>query len=351
MADPTIDRGARLEPTALEALPLGELRPTGWLAAQLRLQADGMAGHLDDVWPDVGESAWIGGSADGWERGPYWLDGVVPLAYLLDDDVLRAKVERWVDHILEQQGDDGWLGPRKGNPGLRLEDHRDLDVWPRMIVLKALLQHWSATGDDRIVPAALGLADFLATLLARWPLRDWGRFRWAELARSLQGLFDATGEVRLLRLAEVVYAQGYRWQAFADQLPYREKVSRERLIAYERMEGGPLPHDAFLASHGVNVAMGLKELPVRWRQQPTAELRTSFDRMLASLDAHHGQATGLFTADEHLAGVHPSQGTETCAVVELLLSLAVAIETWGPVETIVDRWERVAYNALPADGR
>jgi len=74
---------------AFQPLPLGSVRPGGWLRNQLRIQADGLSGHLDEFWPDVAESAWIGGAAEGWERGPYWLDGVVPLAFLLDDDRLK----------------------------------------------------------------------------------------------------------------------------------------------------------------------------------------------------------------------------------------------------------------------
>ena len=59
--------------------------PAGWLRDQLQIQADGLTGHLDEFWPDVARSQWIGGDAEGWERGPYWLDGLVPLAVLLDD--------------------------------------------------------------------------------------------------------------------------------------------------------------------------------------------------------------------------------------------------------------------------
>ena len=85
---------------AFEPLPLGPIRPTGWLHSQLRIQADGLSGHLDEFWPDVAESGWIGGSAEGWERGPYWLDGIVPLAHLLHDDALLAKTGHWIDEIL-----------------------------------------------------------------------------------------------------------------------------------------------------------------------------------------------------------------------------------------------------------
>jgi hypothetical protein len=89
-----------LRDLALRPLPLGHLRPTGWLRQQLRIQADGLSGHLDEFWPDVARSGWIGGDAEGWERGPYWLDGLVSLAVLLDDATLRAKVDRWVEYIV-----------------------------------------------------------------------------------------------------------------------------------------------------------------------------------------------------------------------------------------------------------
>ncbi|MCS7059594.1 MAG: hypothetical protein NZM14_00365 [Thermoflexales bacterium] len=74
---------SRLIAQAFSPIPLGSIRPAGWLLNQLSIQADGLSGHLDEFWPDVAQSGWIGGEAEGWERGPYWLDGLVPLAYLL----------------------------------------------------------------------------------------------------------------------------------------------------------------------------------------------------------------------------------------------------------------------------
>lgn len=88
-----------------------EYRPQGWLRDQLRLQADGLAGNLDRMWPDVRDSAWIGGKCEGWERVPYWLDGFLPLAYLLEDSDLIARGERYLEAILERQQEDGWICP------------------------------------------------------------------------------------------------------------------------------------------------------------------------------------------------------------------------------------------------
>ena len=79
---------------AFRPLPIGAIRPAGWLQRQLRLQADGLSGHLDEFWPDVGQSQWFGGKAEGWERAPYWLDGVIPLAWILDDAPLKERITR-----------------------------------------------------------------------------------------------------------------------------------------------------------------------------------------------------------------------------------------------------------------
>ena len=60
-----------LAPSVFEPLPLGSIKPSGWLLGQLKLQASGLTGHLDEFWPDVKDSGWIGGQAEGWERAPY----------------------------------------------------------------------------------------------------------------------------------------------------------------------------------------------------------------------------------------------------------------------------------------
>lgn len=55
---------------------------------------------------------------------------------------------------------------------------------------------------------------------------------------------------------------------------------------------------------------------------------------------------GMFSCDEHLAGLNPSQGTELCTVVETLYSLEVALAHFGDV-SIADRIELIAFNAHP----
>ena len=76
-----------LSPRKFKPLPVGSITPKGWLLTQLKLQAEGLSGHLAQFWNDVMSSVWIGGSGDGGlhERTPYWLNGIIPLAFLLSN--------------------------------------------------------------------------------------------------------------------------------------------------------------------------------------------------------------------------------------------------------------------------
>lgn len=310
-----------------------------------------MAGHLDEFWPDIADSAWRGGQGEGWERVPYWLDGIVPLAALVGDARLVDKVHAWVDAILRHRRPDGWVGPVTPDPSRFHEGRGPYDVWPRMPLLKALLQYYDAFQQEHVLTAAVALSRKIDDVLAQWPLHEWGRARWADLVWCCDRLYELTGDACLLSLADRARDQGYDWLGYARKVPYQGKIADRELQQFRADSDGMWMNDRYLDSHGVNVAMGLKAVAVR---PPRGDGETGpelFQRFLAQLDRFHGQATGLFTADEHLAGRHPSQGTETCTVVEYLFSLATALETWGPSAPITQRWERIAYNALPASSR
>jgi DUF1680 family protein len=336
----------KIAPLEAEPLPLGAIKPAGWLRRQLEIQANGLSGHLDEFWPDVAESSWIGGKAEGWERGPYWLDGFIPLAILIDNAEFKARAQKWIDYILKTQRDDGWIGPLKGNPdpNSRLSQ---FDVWPRFILLKAMTQWQEATGDRRIVPAMSRFLRRLDQVLDEKPLAEWARVRWADLSVSIYWLYDRTGEPWLLDLAAKVHKQGLDWAKLGRDYPYRQKVTRSELEKFRDAAGGQWINDDFGATHGVNIAMGVKA-PGVWSRQSgdRGDFEVSL-LLLQNLDKYHGQATGMFAADEHIAGRHPSQGTELCAVVEMMFSIEnlLAIHPHVP---LADRLESVAFNALPA---
>ncbi len=331
---PTV-QGA-LAPRVFDPLPLGAIRPTDWLRDQLRAQADGLTGHLDEFWPSVADSRWIGGGDEGWERAPYWLDGLIPLAVLLNDERLLAKARRWIDYILGHQHADGWLGPKNDPHGGTGEV--TLDPWPQFVLFKALTQWQEATGDPRVIPALRRAMRRVALLLDDKPLCSWGRMRWADLVLSVHWLHARTGDDGLLDLAAVARRQGYDWQAHFDDFRYTEKTDGVRL--------GLTTDDDWLPLHGVNNAMGVKSGAVWARHGDPADAESSL-RAVARLDEFHGQVTGMFSGDEHLAGRSPVQGTETCTVTEYLFTLEQLLALTGE-PSLGDRLERIAFNALPA---
>ena len=96
-------------------LPIGVVKADGWLLKQLQLQRDGLTGFAETLYNssrDLGpDNYWLGGSGDSWERAPYYTKGLVALAYVLHDDALIAKAEKWVGWSLNSQQADGFFWP------------------------------------------------------------------------------------------------------------------------------------------------------------------------------------------------------------------------------------------------
>lgn len=321
-----------LAASAFSPLPLGSIKPTGWLLSQLRIQANGLSGHLGETWPDVGpNSGWLGGTGESWERGPYYMDGLVPLAYQLEDAQLKAIAQKFIDWTLDSQQPSGMFGPKSND-----------DWWPRMVMLKVLTQYQEATGDPRVIPfMSRYFAHQLKALPSR-PLRDWGRYRWQDEALSVLWLYNRTGDHGLLDLAKLLHQQGYDWQAQFADFKYTRRVTPQSIGLTPKSK----LTDAGMQTHGVNNAMAIKMSPV-WSLLSGSETdRRAVLRMIAELDRYHGLPNGMFSADEHFAGRNPSQGTELCTVVETMFSLEQSLAILGE-PALADRLERIAFNALP----
>ncbi len=307
----------------LTPLPLGNIRPLGWLERQLRIQLDGLSGHLDEFWPDVKDSAWFGGSADSWERAPYWLDGVVPLAWLLDDARLKDKVQKYIEYIIDHQAADGWLGP--GDPG-------EYDLWAVLLIGKVLAQYHQATGEARVLAALRASLRNLDCVIDRHPLYNWGSFRWFEGLIAIYYLYERQPEDWLLYLAVKLQAQGFHWGDFFKRWPFTQATEPRRWN---------------FMSHVVNNAMAVKAHGLWWRLTGAEADRAAVGDMIEKLEQHHGLPTGMFAGDECLAGKRPTQGSELCAVVEYAYSLETLLALFGD-PGFGDRLERVVFNALPA---
>ena len=326
-------------------LPATAIRPQGWLLNQLKIMRNGTTGHLDEVHNKIkNDNGWLGGKGDGWEETPYWLDGAVPLAYLLDDKGLKQKVLRYINWTLDNQRPSGYFGPitkwerETGRKVTADSCQYGEDWWPKMIMLKVLQQYYLATNDARVVPFMTKyfqyqLKTFKACPIARWT--EWAESRGADNVLIAQWLYGITKDPSLLRVAEVIHAQSFAWSAWF--------LGRDWVISAAALQN----HVRWMTRHGVNVGMGIKDPVVHYQRTGDTlylkALRTGFNDLMTL----HGLPFGMFSADEDLHGNDPTQGTELCAIVEAMFSLENAIALTGETE-YMDALERMTFNALPA---
>ena len=317
-----------LLPNAYIKLPLGTVIPAGWLKSQLEAQAAGLTGNLDDFWPDLVNSSWRGGDGEAWERGPYFLDGLVPLAYLLKDDHLIGKVKTWIEPILTSSRDTGWYGPAKNT-----------DRWPLAVANKVLMQYYEATGDKRALDVITKYFRYLHNSKPDWPDKEWRGVRAMENAVAGYWLYRQTGESWILETIKSIEQNSSDWTTYYEKFPWDSASSADKKIP---LNWGP---DG-LTAHVVNNAMAIKYPGLWYQQSKNDRFKKAVFSGIKKYDLNHGQAGGRFSGDEHLAGKSPSRGTELCSVVEYMFSLEELYEIFGD-NTLADRLERLAYNSLP----
>lgn len=328
----TIDKQSRLRPTAYQELPLGAVKAEGWLKEMLLRQSNGMTSRMDVLYPQVmgDRNGWLGGDGDQWERGPYWIDGLLPLAYILDDQELKDKAKPWIEWALASQREDGFFGPDRDYPyESGLQRNNSHDWWSRIVVLKVLQQYWSATGDERVIDFMrryfrYQLATLPETPLGRWTF--WAEYRACDNLNMVLWLYDVTKESWLIDLAGVLHAQGHDYVKM-----FLESDDLHRLSTI----------------HCVNLAQGIKEPVVYWRVDPDQKYLDAVDKAFSDIRQYNGFPNGMFGGDEALHGNNPTQGSELCSAVELMYSLEEMAKVTGRLE-YVDHLERIAFNALPS---
>jgi hypothetical protein len=309
-------------------LPVGAVKPSGWLKSQLEAQAAGLTGNLDDFWPDLVNSSWRGGEGEAWERGPYYLDGLVPLAYQLGDERLINKVKTWIEPIITSSRDTGWYGPAKNK-----------DRWPLAVANKVLMQYYEATGDKRALDVLTKYFRYLHDSKPDWPDKEWRGVRAMENAVTGFWLYRQTPEPWILETIRSIQENSSDWTTYYEKFPWDSAASADKKIP---LNWGP---DG-LTAHVVNNAMAIK-YPGLWYQLSLDErFKKAVYTGIAKYDLNHGQAGGRFSGDEHLSGKSPARGTELCSVVEFMFSLEELYAIFGD-NSLADRLELLTYNALP----
>lgn len=312
-------------------LPLGAVKPEGWLKDQMLRMKNGMTGSLDTLYEKVmgPRNGWLGGDGDVWERGPYWIDGLLPLAYILDDQELKDKVQPWIEWTLQSQQPDGYFGPsvdREPETGLQRNNARDW--WPKMVVLKFMKQYYDATRDQRVIPFMTNYFQYQLKELPKTPLDHWtfwGRERGGDNLMVVYWLYNLTGDHSLLDLGDLIAKQ---MTDYTDLFLHKDHLS------------------SLFSVHCVNLAQAMKQPIIRYQATKSNEHIDAIQKGYSDLKRTHGWPTGLYGGDELLHTGNPTQGSELCTAVEMMFSLEKMIEITGSTEW-ADWLERVTFNALP----
>ncbi|KAI0428964.1 duf1680 domain-containing protein [Xylaria sp. FL1042] len=334
-----------------QALPLGSVKPQGWLKDQLEQSANGLAGNLFNFYRFVKDSMWLGGNteySDLHESAPYWFNALVPLAFGLDDSTLKSQVKAFLDYILAHQQDDGWLGPET-TPQTR-------GLWGRCYIMLGLMQYAQADSSetDRIVDAMHSYIELVHTMLQNnftglvpktgdvFDGSGWGPARAHEMHIPLQWLYENYPKnnsdliwetMDLMIQGSTVF--GTDWRNFFVQDTFPEIVYAPRNQSY-----------SWLFTHGVNLAESIRFPLAIYRTSHDEALKTQTRTAVDLVAKYHKSLAGTIIGDELVTDLNPSRGAELCTSAELMFSLSWVYQYLADND-IADWVELTAFNAFP----
>lgn len=300
-------------------LPVGSIRPAGWVGRYLQLQRDGLTGHLGEIsaWLDKHNNAWLTQGGDhGWEEVPYWLKGYSDLAYILNDKAMLAETKTWIEAIFKSQREDGAFGPvnmRGDKP----------ELWAQMIVLSTLQTYYEHSGDERVLKLMTNYFRWQMTIPDDKFLEDyWENSRGGDNLYSVLWLYNRTGDKFLLDLAHKIHRNTANWT-----------------------NPTSLPN-----WHNVNIAECFREPATYYMLTGDPKMLHASYNVQSLIRRTFGQVPGgMFGADENarMGYIDPRQGVECCGMVEQMASDEIMLRFTGD-PAWADNCEDVAFNTFPA---
>ncbi|MDP4284789.1 MAG: glycoside hydrolase family 127 protein [Bacteroidota bacterium] len=317
-----------LQPLSLIKLPVGTIRPQGWILKYLQLQRDGLTGQLGEIsaWLDKKNNAWFSGNGKGdhgWEEVPYWLKGYGDLGYILKDKKMINETRSWLEKVFESQRADGYFGPGEVTRNQQNQIIKVPDLWPNMLMLWCLQSYYEYNADPRVIPFMTKYFKWQSTVPDSLLLRTyWENSRGGDNLYSIYWLYDHTGEKWLLNVADKIYRNTANWSQ-DDNLPNW---------------------------HNVNVAQCFREPATYFMQNKDSNSLEATYKDFYLIRSLYGQVPGgMFGADENARKGYsdPRQAVETCGMVEQMSSDEILTGITGD-PMWADNCEDVAFNTYPA---
>ena len=335
---------------AMEMTRPGAVKPAGWLKDRAQAAKDGFTGHMDDVdehfrvaWSTNGIRrgkflSWGNREKGSWssEGGAYWFDGLVKLAWQLDDPELKAMAKRRLDPLLENVNENSmgfiwWLDRR--DPAQHDEVFVDAtwQFWVIGMSARVVAAYYEATGDERAKRALACAFDFEE--MAR---KHGGG---ATFTSGIAEVYRLTGSAGVAKCLDLSCAAVTNCQYGAPPRPRLEDTLN--LKRFHVQSGVSFP-----TRHGVYCAEQLMSVLAAYRRTGETSLRDAVVAWYDFLDRYCAQPYGVSMMDEEWGWAGANRGTETCDVAAEMYTRMKLLECLGD-----GRWaddvERAFFNAGP----
>ncbi len=317
-----------LEPLVFIKLPVGGIKPEGWIKKYLELQRDGLTGKLGEIsaWLEKKNNAWFSGTGEGdhgWEEVPYWLKGYGDMGYILNDKSIIDETKLWLEKVFESQRPDGYFGPGEVVRNKQNQIVKIPDLWPNMIMLWCLQSYYEYSNDKRVIPFMTKYFQWQSTVPDSLLLKTyWENSRGGDNLYSIYWLYNQTGEKSLLNLGTKIFTNTANWD-----------------------QKNNLPN-----WHNVNIAQCFREPATYYMQSKDSSLLNATYNDFHLVRNIYGQVPGgMYGADENARKGYtdPRQAVETCGMVEQMASDEILSGITGD-PMWADNCEDVAFNTYPA---
>ena len=344
-------------------LPFGAIQPAGWIKKQMQKDMNGFVGHLDSLVPtliydpiyaegrlhkhsktkDLGNLK--SGDAEGDEQYKWWnsetqsnwWDGYIRNAFLLNDSEAIKKVKNYINHILQTQDTDGYIGIY--DTSLRYHFNTENgELWSKTTLYRGLLAYYEITKDTTVRKALLKAVD---NVMNNYPVNASEPFKVGEgfTGGVAHGL---TFTDVLDKMYQITNDKKYREYALFLYMNYAKNFSSEKDAQLNNI----LDISYQLKYHGVHTYEHLRPLLVAAYTSDNKDLQMALDIYIKRIK-RATTITGGAIGDEWIGGREADEtnvGYEYCSLQELLDSYTLLLQKTGSSEYAFAA-ENVFYNA------
>jgi hypothetical protein len=346
-----------------EKLSLGEIKPTGWLKAQMQADLTGVIGNLDKLAPDLIDqddiyganrlskkikNKNVGALSDGgewhiqflwWnsETQSNWRDAWMRQSMLVGEEEEKEEVKAYIEKILATQDTDGYLGIY--DTDLRYQfNSENGELWSKATLYRVLLGYYEASKEEKVLKAVISAVE---NVIQNYPIGKSSPFKaekggYAGLAHGLMFtdildcLAQFTKDKKYLEYALFLY----------------QDYSRNTVSETDIQLANILDDTYLMKGHGVHSYEHLRALLTASCASENPDLRKAVRVYLNRID-ELCTPTGGAIGDEYILErkAHAARtGYEYCALQELLDSYACVLQKQGDV-SMADKIERLFLNA------